>query len=165
MSDAYIDVATVENLPELHNNAYDSILTRGVARVFEAIARPLIEHVYGPIAKKNHALGVIAVNSTLTLPRIPLEHKLGNIYEDALEREDKLTAVFAIFGKLFVKGSDGIDGPVARGTDTTSEGGALLDPLADMFGMYNDAKIIKKQSRKNKDYLTEGLMNARLMVD
>lgn len=165
MSDACIDVAPVENLPELHNNAYDSILTRGVAKVFEAIAKPLIEHIYRPITEKNHTLGVIAVNSTLTLPRIPLEKKLGKIYEDSLERGNKRKAVLAIFGKLLVKASDGIDGPVARGSDAASEGGALLDPFADMFGMYNDSEIIKKQARKNKDYLTEGLMNTRLLVD
>jgi len=151
-----------------HNVAYDSAITRGPARVWEWIADPLIENIYGPIAEKNHTLGVVAVNGTLTLPRIPLEYGFGRLYEYGLYRKDtlgKVLANVAIVGKLGTEASDGIDGPVARGTDTASQIGAILDPAADMYGAYDSGKRIKTQARAEGDFLTVALMNIRLGVD
>jgi len=148
-----------------YNNAYDSMISRVPAKVFEWAAQPLIDHIYGPIAEKNHILGVIAINATLTAPRIPLEYKLGKIYESALDEGKAVKAALAIGGKLATKAVDGLDGPVARGTDCTTEFGAVFDPLTDMLGTLDDAVIIMKRAKAEKDYVTVALMGVRLAVD
>jgi phosphatidylglycerophosphate synthase len=148
-----------------HNNAYDSILTRAPARVFEWLAEPLIEHVYGPIAEKSHIAGVIAANATLTLPRLPIDRAFGQMYESALAEDSKSKAALAIGGKLITKAVDGIDGPVTRGTNTTTLIGAGLDPLVDMSGTLDDALIVRRQARCENDLLTEVLVDLRIATD
>jgi hypothetical protein len=147
-----------------HNNAMDSVLTRGIARFWDRVAEPLADNIYGPIAEWNHTAGVIAVNATLTAPRLA-ERALGNLYLDAIRNENKLLAVTALAGKAILKATDGLDGAVARRTGTSTEIGAGFDPLVDIMGTYDDTRVVKELARDEGDTLTIVLMDTRLAVD
>ncbi len=150
----------------VHNNAYDSILTRGPAKIFEKIAEPLNEHIYGPLTEKNRTLGLIAANLTLTAPRL-LEPVLGDHYIDNLQNGRRVRAFGNLLGKLFLKLTDGIDGPVTRANGITSLGGAGFDAFTDMVGTYDDGKRIKQayEHNGNLDPLTKTVINSRLGID
>jgi hypothetical protein len=132
-----------------HNNAYDSPITKPFARLMENIAKPLNKYIYGPITERSRAAGFIAVNGTLTAPRLA-EPYFGNNYADAVESGDRSRAINGLIGKYTLKATDGLDGPVARANGVASTFGAGFDAFVDIMGVRDDAKQIKRVYRQNK---------------
>jgi hypothetical protein len=157
-------VLEAANLTVPHNNADDSVLTRGVARFWKRVSEPFADNVYGPIAEWNHTAGAIALNGTLTAPRL-LERPLGNLYLKSIESGNKGVAIGALAAKGFLKATDGLDGAVARATGTSTEFGTGFDPLVDILGTYDDTRVVKQLAKEEGDVLTVRLMNTRLAID
>jgi phosphatidylglycerophosphate synthase len=157
-------IATPETAP--HNNGLDSIITRPFARAFEAAADPLVEHFYGPIAEKNRTAGLIAVNLTLTAPRL-LEPYFGDIYTRNIQNDNTYRAFGALLIKAGLKVTDGLDGPVARKTGTTSLFGAGFDGFVDMIGTRDDGRCIEEgfQATGQENQLISGLVRTRVGLD
>lgn len=134
--------------------------------IFEHVASPLIDNIYGPIAERNRLAGIVAVNATLTAPRL-LEPKLGQRYIDHLRAGHQRRATFYGVLKAALKVSDGLDGSVARGTDTTSLFGAGFDPLVDMLGTRDDGRRIKEAHDHMgiSDPVTNALIDTRGVLD
>lgn len=149
-----------------HNGAYDSSLTRGPAQIFERVAEPLNEHVYGPLTEKNRLLGMVAANATLTAPRL-LEPLLGERYVSHLREGHRIRAGAYIAGKALLKLTDGLDGPVTRANGITSLFGAGFDAGVDMVGTRDDGRRIKEayQHLDMYDSMTAMIIDARLGLD
>lgn len=158
------ELAPLTSVDTPHNAAHDSALTRPLARVMDAAAQPLVDHIYGPITEYNHTLGLVTINASLTGVRL-LERSAGNLYIDSLENSKKVKAAAAVGGKLVLKGTDGLDGPVTRATGTTSQFGAFFDAAVDMAGTYDDGRCIKQRARTRGDQATINIVNARLATD
>lgn len=149
-----------------HNNAYDSPITRGPAKVFEWMARPLNEYIYGPLTRKNRMLGMVVANATLTAPRL-LEPLAGEHYIQNLRHGNRLRAAGWLGVKAGLKVLDGIDGPVMRANGITSLFGAGFDPLTDMIGTKDDGKRIKQAYEQlgMQDGFTDAVVDARIALD
>lgn len=158
-------VSPIDAVQQPYNNAEDSIFTRYTAKMWNYLAEPLAEHVFGPIEEKNHLLGVVAVNGALTAIRIPLEYKFSRLYDRSIEKNHKGLAYAAVIGKFITKAIDGLDGAVARKTNTQTEFGAGFDPAVDLYGSVEDNVLIQKQAEKSGDTLTRVLMISRLVLD
>lgn len=157
--------APVTELPD-HNNAYDSALTRGPAQIFERLAEPLNQHIYGPLVEKNRMLGMVAANLTLTAPRA-LEPLLGQGYIDNLRAGNRGKALGFLVAKTALKLSDGLDGPVTRANGVTSLFGAGFDAFVDMIGTRDDGRRIKEAHRHlgTADPVMEAIIDTRLGLD
>lgn len=158
------ELAPVVSVDTPHNAANDSAITRPFAHVMATAAQPLIDHIYQPITDYNHTLGLVTINASLTGVRL-LERSAGNYYINSLEKDRKVKAAAAVGGKLVLKGTDGLDGPVTRATGTTSQFGAFFDAAVDMAGTYDDGRCIKQRARARGDQATVNIINARLATD
>lgn len=160
------DIAPPQDPSLDHNNAYDSVITRGPAQIFERLAEPLNQHIYGPLTEKNRMLGMVVANLTLTTPRA-LEPVVGQYYIDKLRAGKRGRAFAALLGKTFLKLTDGLDGPVTRANGITSLAGAGHDAFVDMIGTRDDGKRIKEAHRHlgTADPVTEVIIDTRLGLD
>lgn len=159
---ASADIAFLETAAE-YNAADASMITRYIASAWNKVAEPLV----GPFAaleERNHTAGVIAVNSVMTAPRL-LDVPLANAFVEQVQAKDMHAARKTLGMKLILKATDGLDGPVARGSHATSEFGAGFDPAVDMAGSAADIWAIMKLAQAEGDKAVVRMMKLGLASD
>lgn len=147
-----------------YNTAKDSLLTRGMSGIWDRIAEPLADRLFIPLERYNHTIGVAALNGLLTGPRL-LAPCIGERYLEHIENGQTSRAFGDITLKAFFEISDGLDGATARRSGLTSEFGVAFDPFADLVGVADDIRIIKRLAKQHGDRLLVSVMNLNLAIN
>jgi phosphatidylglycerophosphate synthase len=149
---------------DAHNSADDLFITRIYSHLCEEAVRPLVEHVFVPLQRYNRNAALLALNATLTAPRL-LEPKVGAHFVDNVKNGRGNVALALAGLKFALKGTDGFDGAAARQSHLTSVGGGLFDGFVDMVGTFDDARRIIELAEAEGDVLTANLMKLRRLAD
>ncbi len=133
-----------------YNAADEMTLTRGPAAVWNYLADPLAEHLFIPLEQKNHILGVVALNTVLTAPRL-LKPLVGNRYSEHAKNGGTRAAIGDILASTAMDASDGLDGATARRSNLGSTFGVGFDSFVDAVSLKDDVKRVRERAVAGSD--------------
>ena len=139
-----------EVLEKPYNAADEHALTRGPAAVWDYLARPLAEHIFIPLEQRNHNMAVVALNATLTAPRL-LKPLIGNRYSQHVESGQSWAAVGDVALSTAFDATDGLDGATVRRSNLGSSFGIGFDSFVDAASLRDDIKRVREQAIIKED--------------